>query len=85
MPKRDEALAAFGRNVAKFRNKRGFSQDKLAEEASLDRTYLSGIEHHRGGSPTVWEGAICFQPRSGMERVARRETSGTGLVRGVAR
>ena len=44
MPKRDEALAAFGRNVAKFRTKRGFSQDKLAEEASLDRTYLSGIE-----------------------------------------
>jgi transcriptional regulator with XRE-family HTH domain len=42
MPKRDEALAAFGRNVAKFRTKRGLSQDKLAEEASLDRTYLSG-------------------------------------------
>lgn len=37
MPKRDEALAAFGRNVAKFRNKLGFSQDKLAEEATLDR------------------------------------------------
>lgn len=48
MPKRDEALAAFGRNVAKFRNECGFSQDKLAEEASLDRTYLSGIERmHR--------------------------------------
>jgi len=44
MPKRDETLAAFGRNVAKFRNERGFSQDKLAEGASLDRTYLSGIE-----------------------------------------
>ena len=44
MPKRDKALAAFGQNVAKFRNERGFSQDKLAEEASLDRTYVSGIE-----------------------------------------
>jgi len=44
MPKQDEALAAFGRNVAKFRNERGFSQDKLAERANLDRTYLSGIE-----------------------------------------
>lgn len=44
MPKQDEALAAFGLNVAKFRNERGLSQDKLAEEASLDRTYLSGIE-----------------------------------------
>ena len=44
MPKRDETLAAFGRNVANFRNERGFSQDKLAEGASLNRTYLSGIE-----------------------------------------
>jgi DNA-binding XRE family transcriptional regulator len=44
MPKQDETLAAFGRNVAKFRNERGFSQDKLAEGANLDRTYLSGIE-----------------------------------------
>jgi len=35
MAKRDEALAAFGRNVAKFRTERGFSQDKLAEEAKL--------------------------------------------------
>ena len=44
MAKRDEALAAFGRNVAKFRTERSFSQDKLAEAATLDRTYLSGIE-----------------------------------------
>jgi transcriptional regulator with XRE-family HTH domain len=44
MPKRDKALAAFGRNVAKFRTERGLSQDKLAEVATLDRTYLSGIE-----------------------------------------
>ncbi len=44
MPKRDETLTAFGRNVAKFRNESGISQDKLAEGANLDRTYLSGIE-----------------------------------------
>lgn len=44
MPKRDETLTAFGRNVAKFRNEHGLSQDKLAEGANLDRTYLSGIE-----------------------------------------
>jgi DNA-binding XRE family transcriptional regulator len=43
-PKRDETLTAFGRNVAKFRNERDFSQDKLAEGANLDRIYLSGIE-----------------------------------------
>ena len=44
MPKKDETLVAFGHNVARIRNERGFSQDKLAEKADLDRTYVSGIE-----------------------------------------
>jgi transcriptional regulator with XRE-family HTH domain len=44
MPKRDETPTTFSRNVAKFRNERGFSQDKLAEGANLDRIYFSGIE-----------------------------------------
>ena len=44
MLKRDRTLAAFGRNVARIRNERGFSQDRLAEKADLDRTYVSGIE-----------------------------------------
>lgn len=47
MPKRDPTLATFGRNVARLRAVRGFSQEKLAEKAEMDRTYLSGIE--RGG------------------------------------
>ena len=56
MPKRDKTLAAFGRNVANrgprasisrgvaIRTERGLSQEKLAEQANLDRTYVSGIE-----------------------------------------
>ena len=44
MSVRDKTLAAFGLNVARIRDERGFSQDKLAEKADLDRTYLSGIE-----------------------------------------
>lgn len=44
MPVRDRTLLAFGRNVARTRDERGISQDKLAEKADLDRTYLSGIE-----------------------------------------
>ena len=44
MKSRDRALVAFGRNVARIRSGRGFSQDKLAAEADLDRTYVSGIE-----------------------------------------
>jgi transcriptional regulator with XRE-family HTH domain len=44
MPKRNSTLIQFGRNVARLRNEAGLSQDKLAEKADLDRTYLSGIE-----------------------------------------
>jgi len=44
MPKRDKTLTEFGRNVCRLRNDAGLSQDKLAEKADLDRTYLSGIE-----------------------------------------
>ena len=44
MPKRDKMLSEFGRNVSRFRDQAGLSQDKLAEKADLDRTYLSGIE-----------------------------------------
>lgn len=44
MPQRDRTLIAFGRNVARIRNAQGLSQDKVAETADLDRTYLSGIE-----------------------------------------
>ncbi len=44
MPTRDRTLRSFGRNVARIRGERGFSQDKLAEKADLDRTYVSGIE-----------------------------------------
>jgi transcriptional regulator with XRE-family HTH domain len=44
MPKRDRALITFGQNVARIRNDKGWSQDKLAEKADIDRTYLSGIE-----------------------------------------
>lgn len=44
MQVRDKTLVAFGRNVARIRDERGYSQDKLAEKADLDRTYLSGIE-----------------------------------------
>jgi transcriptional regulator with XRE-family HTH domain len=44
MASRDRTLTSFGRNVARFRNERGLSQDTLAEKADLDRTYVSGIE-----------------------------------------
>ena len=44
MQKRDPILRSFGQSVAKHRRAKGLSQEKLAEKADLDRTYLSDIE-----------------------------------------
>ncbi|MFD3158864.1 helix-turn-helix domain-containing protein (plasmid) [Haloimpatiens sp. FM7330] len=34
----------FGINVRKYRKKRGYSQEKLAELSGLHRTYISDVE-----------------------------------------
>jgi transcriptional regulator with XRE-family HTH domain len=44
MPKHDNILTALGRNVRRLREARGLTQEKLAEKANLDPTYISGIE-----------------------------------------
>ena len=44
MPKRDSVLAKMGLNVRKRREARALTQEKLAERAGLDATYISGIE-----------------------------------------
>ena len=44
MPKRDNILAALGQNVRRRREARDLTQEKLAEKAGLDPTYISGIE-----------------------------------------
>ncbi len=44
MPKRNRTLAALGQNVRRSREARELTQEKLAEKAGLDPTYISGIE-----------------------------------------
>jgi transcriptional regulator with XRE-family HTH domain len=44
MPKHDSVLAKLGLNVRKRREARELTQETLAERASLDPTYISGIE-----------------------------------------
>ena len=44
MAKPDPILALFGKSVRKRRETSGLTQEKLAERAALDPTYISGIE-----------------------------------------
>ena len=44
MAKKNPVLVAFGSNVRKAREKKEFTQERLAEKADLDQTYISGIE-----------------------------------------
>ena len=38
------ALSAFGLNIRKTREAKSLTQERLAEKADLDPTYISGIE-----------------------------------------
>ena len=44
MAGKTEILKAFGEHVRELRKRRGLSQERLAAEAGLDRTYVGGIE-----------------------------------------
>ena len=39
-----EILVAFGKNLATLRKRNGWSQEKLALESGIARSYLSGVE-----------------------------------------
>jgi transcriptional regulator with XRE-family HTH domain len=43
-PENKSQLKAFGLRVRQLREELDWSQDKLAEEADLHRTYISGLE-----------------------------------------
>lgn len=44
MVKHDSVLSLLGRNVRQARESKSLTQEKLAELAELDPTYISGIE-----------------------------------------
>jgi len=44
MPKRNGILAMLGQNVRQQREAKTLTQEKLAESAGRDATYISGIE-----------------------------------------
>ncbi len=44
MSSRQRSLTCFGQNVRRLRGVSGFTQERLADKADLDPTYISGIE-----------------------------------------
>lgn len=44
MKRRPNLLARFGSRVRRLRQEKGYSQESLAAECGLDRTYIGGIE-----------------------------------------
>jgi len=44
MSRRARSLTSFGQNVRKIRGVCGLTQERLADKADLDPTYISGIE-----------------------------------------
>jgi transcriptional regulator with XRE-family HTH domain len=40
----DDVLAQFGKRLAQVRKQKGWSQEKLALESGLARSYLGGVE-----------------------------------------
>lgn len=56
-------------NMKRLRKERGWSQEALADEAGLDRTYISGIER-RVKNPTI----------TVVERIALALDSGLGQL-----
>lgn len=43
----DLILISFGNHLKKLREEKNLSQEELAHRASLDRTYISGVENGR--------------------------------------
>ena len=42
--KTDERMVAFGKRVRELRKSKGISQERLAEMAGIDRSYMGNIE-----------------------------------------
>lgn len=59
--------AALGRNVRALRRERAWSQEELADNAGLDRTYVSQIERAVGNPSleTIAKIALALQVRPG--------------------
>ena len=77
-----ELSRSFGNAVRQVRKERGWSQERLAEHADLNRSYIGDLERGRAmpslATLTKLASALGLQPSA---LVARFETAGTGQAR----
>lgn len=66
----------FARNLRKARNARGLSQEALAYEAGIDRTYISALEREAYSATIVMVDklatALDIEPDALLKRPAKR-------------
>lgn len=77
MPARSQAHAALGAAIRELRAEAGLSQERLALEADLDRSYTGAVE--RGERNVAFENLLRIAAAVGVEgstRLARAERHG---------
>jgi transcriptional regulator with XRE-family HTH domain len=81
-PSEDAELTALGRAIRELRNERGISQEDLADEAGLHRTYVGGIE--RGERNVAFLNVLTLAHALGVpasELLSRYERISNGAAR----
>lgn len=53
MQTKEQFLSRFGENLAKIRKSKSISQEKLAEDVGVHRTYVGFIEQGKR-NPSIW-------------------------------
>jgi transcriptional regulator with XRE-family HTH domain len=81
----EDLRVAFGKRVRELRKERGWSQEQLAERASLHWTYVSGVERgvRTPGLDVIGRLAVAlkvspselFHPLSGRYRAIRKSSA----------
>lgn len=71
---------AFGRRVAEVRKERGLSQERLAHDAGIDRSYLGGVE--RGQRNVALDNIVKIARALGVQPGVLMPVLPTGDLRG---
>ena len=68
----DPALIAIGKAIRERRTERGLSQEALAHEAGIDRSYMGGVERGEHNITVMNLARICATLTIDVSRLLRR-------------